>query len=199
MRTKYGKVPLCACGCGQKVKRHYRNKKWNKFIKNHSPRGAKSHSWTGGTTVGDRGYILLNINGVHFRRCRVVMELHIGRPLTNKEIVHHINGIKNDDRIENLQILTQQEHVRLHRIGKQHSEITRQRISLSQKGHVVSEKCREKISQALKGNTIWLGKKHTEESKLKQSKAHMGKILSEEHKQKISDGGKRAWLSRGNK
>lgn len=43
------------------------------------------------------------------------MEQYIGRKLTKDEIVHHINGIKNDNRIENLQIMTRTEHIYLHK------------------------------------------------------------------------------------
>ena len=48
---------------------------------------------------------------------RLVVENHIGRYLRKDEVVHHINGIKDDNRIENLQIMTNSEHMKLHSIN----------------------------------------------------------------------------------
>jgi hypothetical protein len=46
---------------------------------------------------------------------RLVMEAHIGRYLTEEEVVHHRNRCKTDNAIENLQLCANQaEHLRIH-------------------------------------------------------------------------------------
>lgn len=45
---------------------------------------------------------------------REVMEATIGRPLAKTELVHHKNGKTNDNRPENLQIVSSSEHARIH-------------------------------------------------------------------------------------
>lgn len=53
------------------------------------------------------------IHGRHVHR--VVAEQKIGRPLRSDEIVHHIDGDIHNNRPENLQVMTQREHIEIHR------------------------------------------------------------------------------------
>ena len=45
---------------------------------------------------------------------RIVVENSIGRLLTNNENVHHIDGNRYNNSIENLKVMTRSEHTRLH-------------------------------------------------------------------------------------
>jgi len=47
---------------------------------------------------------------------RIIVEESLGRHLTGEEVVHHLNGDKEDNRLENLMVLSQAQHMRLHAI-----------------------------------------------------------------------------------
>lgn len=45
---------------------------------------------------------------------RAVAEQMLGRPLTSKDVVHHIDGNKHNNAPDNLQVLSHADHLRLH-------------------------------------------------------------------------------------
>ena len=72
-------------------------------------------NWRGGRVVGPQGYVYIHktlmddaFHGMLYSNYalehRYVMALHLGRPLRKHEQVHHIDGDKKNNAIENLQL-----------------------------------------------------------------------------------------------
>lgn len=91
------------------------------YAKTISTSGEKSGNWKGEKLLASNGYISIYMpdhpkagSRKRVYEHRLVMEQHLGRYLTEDEVVHHINGIKTDNRLENLLLLTNSEHIALH-------------------------------------------------------------------------------------
>lgn len=103
-------VGLCQCGASFKKDRSSRcfcsRKCMYKYRKN--PNESRVNAGLGWKNKA--GYLCVKVDGKEKKVHRIVMEKHIGRPLLSTEDVHHINGIKDDNRIENLQLVSHAEH-----------------------------------------------------------------------------------------
>lgn len=85
-------------------------------------------------------YKALKIKGKRIDEHRYIIEQYLGRKLNRDEVVHHINGNKSDNRLENLQVMSRSEHSRLHAL--ENKDICR----------LHSQEAREKHSKVLINN-----------------------------------------------
>lgn len=122
----------CECGCGEKTelakitvvaRRHFKGYPLP-YRRGHSKtkKGSEHHLWKGGRWKHKSGYIYVsapdhpnsNRDGYVLEH-RLVAEQKVGRILDSQtEHVHHINGIRDDNRPENLEILSPSEHATAH-------------------------------------------------------------------------------------
>jgi hypothetical protein len=92
------------------------------------PQGEKSSKWRGGRYIDRFGYVCVLRRdhpdalkpNFYIKEHRLVAEQMLGRRLTKNEVIHHLNGIKSDNRPENLVVTSQAKH-----IHKYHSKLSR--------------------------------------------------------------------------
>ena len=119
--------------------------------------GKRSTNWKGGRKINRDGYIELykpdhpnsDIMG-YVKEHVFIMSEFLRRKLEKGEVVHHIDEIRDNNDIDNLELMLRGEHVRLHNKNRVMSDSHRLAISKSKKSisHLIK---RNSKGQFLKG------------------------------------------------
>lgn len=128
--------------------------------------GKNNPKWKGGHQSHGSGYMYLlkpeHPNADSRGRIlehRLIMEQHLGRYLDPEEVVHHINKIAEDNRIENLQLFSSNgEHLKFELTGRS-SPLKGQKI------HSDGWKREQRQRWTGENNPRWLGEKASERAK----------------------------------
>jgi len=115
----------CACGCGTSFNKYDKRNRVRLYYHGHNSTKKLENCKL---TETKNGYVLRNTIYEH----RYRMEKHIGRKLKGTELVHHIDGNKKNNNLENLMLLPNEKaHKAFHREiytrkknGNQHTKKT---------------------------------------------------------------------------
>lgn len=106
---------------------------------------AKASRAEGATNKTPNGYVMEKSNGAWTQQHRLVVEEKIGRKLLPSERVHHINGIRDDNRPENLELWLVKGNSKKDPAGQRQADLKEQFLSLFDESEraIIGDKFRE--------------------------------------------------------
>lgn len=134
---------FCQCGCGLRAPISDRTRADQGSVKGEPRRYIRGHNgrdlipWServdhviaGESRTHSDGYVLVYLpmhpsaNPTYVYEHRLVLERALGRFLATHEYVHHRNGDRADNRLENLEVMTGSQHMTHHRSGVTDEEV----------------------------------------------------------------------------
>ena len=102
-------------------------------------RGEEHYNWKGGIRLKDDGYRLVHRRGHpladskgYVREHRLVAQEALGKPLPRTAVLHHVNGVRDDNRRSNLVVCES---------GGYHRLLHKRARALAESGHVDWVRC----------------------------------------------------------
>jgi HNH endonuclease len=89
-------------GCDEQARTKGMCRSHYHLVRRYGDPHARRHAKAGSGYRTTDGYVV--VGRTRILQHRMVMEEHLGRPLAPGETVHHINGVKHDNRLENLEL-----------------------------------------------------------------------------------------------
>lgn len=131
------------------------NSRKNMHVINQTQIGINHPRWKGGRRKEYYGYVIILLRPdnpyysmgdktFHYvKEHRLVMAKYLGRCLESWEVIHHKNGIKDDNRIENLELLPDQSnHIQINIMKKKIKELEGKVLTLKLEKQLLLEKIR---------------------------------------------------------
>lgn len=104
-----------------------------------------THRKEGDTNTTPNGYVMVKRDGKWTQQHRLVVEKKLGRKLLPNERVHHINGIRDDNRPENLELWLVKGNSKKDPAGQRQSDLKEQFLALFDESEraIIGDKFRE--------------------------------------------------------
>jgi hypothetical protein len=121
-KNRWVDIQFCACGCGEKMNIYDERNRKRKYPPNHYVKicGRRNGRFKKGSIPWNKddgytivcGYLANSVTKQY--QHREIMEKYLGRKLERWETVHHIDGNKQNNNKENLELISNSDHQRRH-------------------------------------------------------------------------------------